>query len=130
MIFLLSRKMLSIQKKTDSLTCGVNYKGNCIGVYIYKNCKSIDDITEKTEIKNIFINKYSSENLDISQFSVNGITIDDSHEKLFEALGNDYETGLDESQIIYRDGNSSIHFGFGKFDDSEDSIVAIYVNFS
>lgn len=114
---------------SKKITCSVNYKGQYLGNFIFKGCEDADDITNDTEIANIFIRNMDMNLFDIPKILVNGLTLHDTHEDLYEALGKSYEIGVNENQIIYSDSNvRSFWFHFSVRED-EDKLIFIVINF-
>lgn len=114
---------------SGKITCSVNYKGQYLGNFIFKGCEDIDDITDDTEIANIFIRNMDMNKFDIPKISVNGLTLHDTHEDLYEALGKSYEIGVNENQIIYSDSDlGEFWFCFSVRED-EDKLVSVVINF-
>lgn len=116
------------QPGSQKISCSVNYKEQYLGSFIFKGCESVDAITDDTEIVNVFIQNEDVYKFDVPKISINGVTLNSNHEALYEALGNNYEIGIDESQINYRSDNLRFHFGFGKFEDTEDKLVSVIID--
>ena len=102
----------------DSVMCDVNYKGQHIGQFI----------TGSTAIKQIKVDTDDIESYEGPVISVYGLTLGAAHEELYDAMGSDYETGVNESQILYKEnGIMRYHFGYKALDDTDKlALIIIY----
>ncbi len=114
---------------SEKISCSVEYKGQYLGIFIFKGCESVDNITPDTEISYAFILSEDAEKFDVPKISVNGVNFSDNHEDLFEALGDSYEIGIDETQIAYIDDKQHFNFGFGKSDNTNDMLASVSIVF-
>lgn len=114
---------------SGKILCDVNYEGLYIGQFFFQDCKTVDGITSSTAIESIIIDTKDIEGFDIPVISVNGLTLNSTHEELYVALGDDYEIGMDDSQIKYlENGKRRYLFGFRDI-DGDDKLAYILIKF-
>lgn len=109
--------------------CVVKYKGQYLGIFTFKGCGTVDAITADTEISYISIGTENVDKFDVPKISVNGVELNDTHEILYEAVGNGYEISNDDYQIIYCDADSKrqYRFSFNAL-GTEDELVSVVIN--
>lgn len=112
---------------SEKISCDVNFKGQNMGVMIFQGCESVDQITEDTKISGILIQNSDTDQFDVPKISVCGVTFDDTHETLYEALGDsDTVTGINDN-VKYCEPDSKRHYSFIFNSMGEDRLVSVSI---
>lgn len=112
--------------KSGNLSCSVNYKGQYMGVIIFKDCEIVDNITEDSEIFSIFIQNDDMDKFDVPKISVNGVILNDTHENLYGSLGKCCEIE-DNGDVNYHDVGSKRQYRFLSDAMGEDKLVTVII---
>ncbi|MDE6781716.1 MAG: hypothetical protein K2J40_09695 [Ruminococcus sp.] len=110
--------------------CYLNYMGQYLGVITFKDCKSVAQITENTQISSIDISDSHMEEFDVPKISVNGITFHDTHEDLYEALGDSYEISKYAGDISYSGVKYAEKYSFSFSATGEDELTSVSISFN
>ena len=115
---------------SGKLLCGVKFNGQNIGQFYFEGCGSPDAVTADTPIIQIKIDAENNVSSDVPVITVSGLTLGASHEEVYSAMGNDYETGVNDSQIKYSEnGVMRYLFGFRDLSDTDElAYILIYFN--
>lgn len=117
----------SYSPKSGNLSCSVNYKGQYLGVIIFKDCEVVDDITEETKIFSMLIQNSDMDKFDVPKVTVYGVTFKDTHETLYDALGDSYTVrGLNDN-VKYCEPDSKRQYDFIFSSFSEDELVSVSI---
>ncbi len=120
----------SFSKKTGNLSCYVNYKGQCLGIFSFKDCENVDSITSDTSIYMILIQNMDMEKFDVPKININGLKLHDTHENVHEALGDSCIISDNTNDITYCD-NSNRQFSFGfSVRENEDKLISVRIIFN
>ncbi len=116
-----------LSPQSGNLSCDVNYKGQYLGVITFKDCESVDYITENSEIFGILIQNSDIDKFDVPKISVYGVTLNDTHETLYEALGDSYTVrGLNDN-VKYCEPDSKRQYDFIFNSMGEDKLVSVSI---
>ena len=117
----------SLSPQSGNLSCDVNYKGQYLGVITFKDCESVDHITEDSKISGILIQNSDTDKFDVPKISVYGVTFNDTHETLYEALGDSYTVrGLNDN-VKYCEPDSKRQYDFIFSAMEEDKLVTVSI---
>ena len=125
--FLVEPEGAFLSPQSGNLSCDVNYKGQYLGVITFKDCESVDHITEDSEIFGILIQNRDTDKFDVPKISVYGVTFNDTHETLYEALGDSYTVrGLNDN-VKYCEPDSKRQYDFIFNSMGEDKLVSVSI---
>ncbi len=112
---------------SEKVSCLVNYKGHTLGCFSFKGCENVNDITSDTEIYMVAIKNLDMENFEVPKIVVNGLEIYDSHDDIYNALGDDYKISDNEKIVTYRnEKKQQFSFGFSIPDD-DDKLISVRI---
>lgn len=116
-----------LSPQSGNLSCDVKYKGQYLGVITFKDCESVNHITGDSEIFGILIQNSDTDKFDVPKISVYGVTFNDTHETLYEALGDGYTVrGLNDN-VKYCEPDSKRQYDFIFNPMGEDELVTISI---
>ena len=118
--------------RNHHVACGLYYKGEYACTAMFYDCDRFEQITAESTVGSFVIVGKSDdkEHFDVPRISVYGVGFDDSHEKLFDALGDDYTTYNDGQRIVYNKTEDEAFYSFSFSSSGEDrlTIMMIYIN--